>query len=103
MSRRSFSPEENWELDVDHPWAMAIHNNDMVNLNPQLDLGHPDDLATKTRESILLIKELLDEVGCDESDITNFRVHYVNDGTIDEDAYHKTIRRTVPECPWRRH
>lgn len=92
MPRKNFYPKEtNWELDVDHPWTMAIHTNDMVVMNPQLDLDHPDDLDTQTTISIGYIREMLEQIGCGAEDITNIRVEYVNNGKVDEDQYRQSI------------
>ncbi|WP_317055202.1 RidA family protein [Roseovarius rhodophyticola] len=96
MPRKNFNPK-NFELDVDHPWTMAIHSNDMVVLNPQLDLDHPDDLAMQTTVSIGHIRKLLADIDCDEGDITNLRVSYVNKGDVDEDAYRQSILDQLPD------
>ena len=90
MPRKNFSPK-NFELDVDHPWTMAIHTNDMIVLNPQLDLEHPGDLDTQTTVSIGHIRKLMADIGGTMSDITNIRVEYVNAGNVDEDAYRRSI------------
>ncbi|SLN73480.1 Putative aminoacrylate peracid reductase RutC [Roseovarius albus] len=90
MPRKNFNPK-NFELDVDHPWTMAIHTNDMVVLNPQLDLDHPDDLDAQTTVSLNHIRKLLADIDCEVSDITNLRVSYVNKGDVDEDTYRQSI------------
>ncbi|MES0884098.1 Rid family hydrolase [Roseibium sp. SCP14] len=96
MPRKNFNPK-NFELDVDHPWTMAIHTNDMIVLNPQLDLDHPDDLDEQTRVSIDHIRKLLADVGCTVADITNLRVEYVNKGDVDEDTYRQSIVDQLPD------
>lgn len=96
MPRKNFNPK-NFELDVDHPWTMAIHTNDMVVLNPQLDLDHPDDLDTQTTVSLNHIRKLLGDIDCAVSDITNLRVSYVNKGDVDEDVYRRSILDQIPE------
>ncbi|MEM9909319.1 MAG: Rid family hydrolase [Pseudomonadota bacterium] len=96
MPRKNFNPK-NFELEVDHPWTMAIHTNDMVVLNPQLDLDHPDDLAAQTTVSLNHIRKLLGDIDCTIADITNLRVSYVNEGNVDEDAYRFSILDQMPE------
>ncbi len=96
MPRKNFNPK-NFELDVDHPWTMAIHTNDMVVLNPQLDLDHPGDLGTQTTVSLDHIRKLLKDIDCDVTDITNLRVSYVNTGDVDEDTYRQSILDQMPD------
>jgi len=96
MPRKNFNPK-NFELDVDHPWTMAIHTNDMVVLNPQLDLDHPDDLTAQTTISLDHIRKLLADIDCAVFDITNLRVSYVNTGDVDEDTYRQSILDQMPD------
>jgi enamine deaminase RidA (YjgF/YER057c/UK114 family) len=96
MPRKNFNPK-NFELDVDHPWTMAIHTNDMVVLNPQLDLDHPDDLDAQTTVSLNHIRTLLSDIDCAVGDITNLRVSYVNKGDVDEDTYRQSILDQMPD------
>lgn len=95
MPRRNYNPK-NFELNVDHPWTMAIHTNDMIVLNPQLDLDHPDDLDTQTVVSCRHIGPLLAEFGASHADIVNLRVSYVNTGDVDEDAYRARVLELIP-------
>ncbi|WP_424830203.1 RidA family protein [Ruegeria sp.] len=96
MPRKNYNPQ-NFELDVDHPWTMAIQTNDMVVLNPQLDLDHPDDLDSQTTVSIEHIRKLMSDIDCKMSDITNLRVSYVNTGDVDEDVYRQSIIDQMPD------
>lgn len=96
MPRKNYNPK-NFELDVDHPWTMAIHTNNMIVLNPQLDLDHPGDLDTQTAVSISHIRKLLADIDCSVADIVNLRVSYVNTGDVDQDAYRKSIVDQMPE------
>ena len=102
MARKNFYPDSHWKLEVDIPWTMAIHHNDMVILNAQGDfdaegnVGHPYDLEGQTRVTLDYIKDMLATVGCGQGDITNLRVEYVTDGAIDEDAYRAEIAAQLP-------
>lgn len=98
MPRKNYNPKDWWEFDVDIPWTMAMHCNDMIVFNPQLDEGNLYDLKTQTVVTVEYIKKLLEGVNASEADITNLRVQYVNDGSIDEDEYCSSIAKLFPEA-----
>ncbi len=73
-----------------------MHTNDMIVLNPQLDLDHPDDLDTQTVVACGHIGPLLAEFGAGPADIVHLRVSYVNTGEVDEDVYRARVLELMP-------
>ena len=93
MKRITSYPADHWHLPIEIPYSMGVRCGELICLSGQVDFDpdgtclHPGDLNTQTAAATKHIEHVLNDLGCEMSDVTKLTVFYVQDGTVDEDAY----------------
>jgi enamine deaminase RidA (YjgF/YER057c/UK114 family) len=67
-----------------------------VDLDSSGNVRHADDLATQTIEVMAYMSRVLEGLGADLADVVMLTAFYVNDGSVDEDAFLASIGTTLP-------
>ncbi|MFP6744058.1 MAG: RidA family protein, partial [Alphaproteobacteria bacterium] len=86
-------PEGHWDWPIHLSHKHGLRCGDMIFVGGQVDLDssgkvrHGDDLATQTVEVMAYMGRVLEGFGADLDDVVMLTAFYVNDGTIDEDAF----------------
>lgn len=93
LKRITSYPEGHWRLPIAIPFSMGVRCGELICLSGQVDFHphgscrHPGDLETQTAAAVKHVECVLNDLGCEMSDLTKLTVFYVQDGTVDEDAY----------------
>lgn len=101
MRRQHVMSEGLWSMQVAVPYPKAIRCGEMVFTCGQCDLDadgkpmRPGDLLAQTEKTMEYAYGVLGQAGAKPQDLTRLQVFYVNDGTVDEDAYVRAVARMV--------
>lgn len=93
-----------WSMQVAVPYPKAIRCGELVFTCGQCDLG-PDgkpmranDLLAQTERTMEYAYGVIGQAGAKPHDLTRLQIFYVQDGTVDEDAYVRAIADMVKKA-----
>ncbi len=95
-------PEGHWDWPIHLSHKHGLRCGDMIFVGGQVDLDssgnvrHGGDLATQTMEVMAYMGRVLEGFDADLADVVMLTAFYVNDGTLDEDAFLASVGATLP-------
>ncbi|MHB1219924.1 MAG: RidA family protein [Alphaproteobacteria bacterium] len=104
MRRQHVMSEGLWSMQVEVPYPKAIRCGEMVFTCGQCDLDvdgkpmRPNDLLAQTERTMEYAYGMIGKAGATPRDLTRLQVFYVDDGTVDEDAYVRAIAGMVKKA-----
>jgi enamine deaminase RidA (YjgF/YER057c/UK114 family) len=102
LARTHSWPEGHWDWPIHLSHKHGLRCGDMIFVGGQVDLDssgnvrHAGDLATQTIEVMAYMGRVLEGFDADLADVVMLTAFYVNDGTVDEDAFIASIGTTLP-------
>jgi enamine deaminase RidA (YjgF/YER057c/UK114 family) len=103
MARRYSWPEGHWGWPIGISHKHGLRAGDMIWVGGQVDLTpegavrHPGDLAAQTRHAIAYFGIVLEDLGASLTDLVKLLCFYVNDGSVDEDAFLAMVAEALPD------
>ncbi len=103
MKRRHAWPQGHWNWPIKVTHKHGLRCGQMIWVGGQVDLTsagqvcHPNDLAVQTRNVMASFGRVLNELDASLSDLVKLLCFYVNDGSVDEDAFLESVAATLPE------
>ncbi|MEM7206204.1 MAG: RidA family protein [Pseudomonadota bacterium] len=101
MNRVASYPDGHWSLAVDIPYSMGVMQGGLIFTSGQADLidkgevCNPGDLSKQTAAAIKHIKSIFSDLGSDIEQLTKLTVFYVNNGSVDQQAYKTEIAKIL--------
>ena len=95
-------PEGHWDWPIHLTHKHGLRCGDIIFVGGQVDLDssgnvrHGGDLATQTMEVMAYMGRVLEGFDADLADVVMLTAFYVNDGTLDEDAFLASVGATLP-------
>ena len=93
MKKRHVWPEGHWGWPIEVTHKHGVRCGDMLWVGGQVDLDahgnvqNPNDLRAQTERSMAHLATVLGELDADLEDLVKLLVFYVNDGSVDEEAF----------------
>ena len=104
MRRQHVMSEGLWSMQVEVPYPKAIRCGEMVFTCGQCDLGadgkpmRANDLLAQTEKTMEYAYDVIGKADAAPKDLTRLQVFYVNDGSVDEDAYVRATAAMVKKA-----
>ncbi len=103
MSRRYSWPEGHWNWPIGVTHKHGVRTGQMVWVGGQVDLTsdgvvrNGGDLAAQTENAMRNFAIVLEDLGAELRDLVKLLCFYVNDGSVDEDAFLAMVAVCLPE------
>ncbi len=103
MRRRHAWPEGHWNWPIKVTHKHGLRCGQMIWVGGQVDLTsdgevrHPNDLAVQTQSAMTNLARVLGELDSSPGDLVKLLCFYVSDGSIDEEAFLRTVAAALPE------
>lgn len=103
MKQSHAAPEGHWTWPFSVTHRQAVRCGEMIWASGQMDLDaasrivHGGDLPRQAADAIANLQHVLSEFGSDLADIVKLLCFYVNNGSVDEDAFLEAVGKNLPE------
>ncbi len=103
MNKRYSWPDNHWNGRVNISHQHGVRCGSMIWVGGQVDMNargkvqNSGDLASQTVNSMAYFGRVLDDLDCDFHDLVSLLCFYVNDGSVDETQFLRSVAACLPE------